>query len=202
MFDAIDRRDAIARMALLLGAATLPGEAFAAPKAKAKQTLAKSQFALLSAVCDTIVPKTDTPGALAAKVPARLDGMLGAWASPATREKILSALGRIEAASKSSTGKSFAALSAQQRADVLRPFDAAALKRMPVKPGSGGNPFVPAQAFADDGYYKIKELVIGLYYFSPEAVATELVYEHVPGKFEPSIKLTPTSRPYLGTGPF
>ena len=48
----------------------------------------------------------------------------------------------------------------------------------------------------------LKELTIQLYYFSEVASTTELIYEHVPGKFEPSIKLTPQSRPYLGTGPF
>ena len=82
------RRDLIARIALLLGATALPAEAFAALKKGASRFLTAPQFALLSAAVDTILPATDTPGALAAGVPARLDAMLRGWASPETRANI------------------------------------------------------------------------------------------------------------------
>jgi gluconate 2-dehydrogenase gamma chain len=199
--DTIDRRDAMARIALLLGAASLPADAFA-QSAKAKPYLAAGQFALLSAVADTVMPATDTPGALAAKVPTRLDAMLGAWAAPATRDAIGSALVRIEDAAKAKTGKSFAKLNAKQREAVLRPHDAAALAKTGKPTTSGKFPFGSYIPVADPAYLRLKTLIVDLYYYSPEATATELVYEHVPGKYEPSIKLTPKSRPYLGVGPF
>ncbi|MCX7285435.1 MAG: gluconate 2-dehydrogenase subunit 3 family protein [Novosphingobium sp.] len=204
MFEAggVDRREAMARVALLLGATALPAQAFAAASGKARRYLAPSQFALLSAVADTVLPATDTPGALAAKVPARLDAMLANWASPATREGLSAALLRINAAAKTATGKNFDKLDARQRNAFLLTHDAAALKQLPLPPGVTDQPYRPARNFADVDYWRLKQLIIDLYYFSPEAVATELVYEHVPGKFEPSIKLTPTSRPYLGLGPF
>lgn len=200
--DAIDRRDAMARIALLLGATALPAEAFAAGAAKAKPYLATGQFALLSAVADTVMPATDTPGALAAKVPARLDAMLGAWAAPATRDAIGGAMLRIDEAAKAKTGKSFAKLNAKQRESVLRPHDAAALAKTGKPTTSGKFPFGSYIPVADPGYLRLKTLIVDLYYYSPEASATELVYEHVPGKYEPSVKLTPQSRPYLGVGPF
>lgn len=193
----IDRREAMARMALLLGATALPAEAFAARTSATKRYLAPSQFALLSAVADTVMPATDTPGALAAKVPARLDAMLGNWASPATREALAGALLRINAAANKATGKNFDKLGAKQREAVLRPHDAAALARQPLPPGVTEQPYRPLRNFADADYWRLKQMIIDLYYFSPEATATELVYEHVPGKFEPSIKLTPASRPFL-----
>ena len=34
------------------------------------------------------------------------------------------------------------------------------------------------------------------------AASRELIYEHVPGQWQPSIRLTAQSRPHLGTGPF
>jgi hypothetical protein len=200
---AMDRRALMQRMALLLGAAALPAEAFAAPAARARKFLAPPQYALLSAVADTIMPKTDSVGALEAGVPAKLDGLLKTWAAPATRADIVAALGRIDAAARAQKKKPFALLSATDRIAVLGPHDAAALKKVPPPPGTPPvNFFVRPTFVADQGYYLLKDLVLDLYYFSEAATSTELVYEHVPGKFEPSIKLTPTSRPYLGTGPF
>jgi Gluconate 2-dehydrogenase subunit 3 len=199
----MNRRALMANMALLLGAAALPAEAFAAPAARARKFLTPPQFALLSAVADTIMPKTDSVGALEAGVPAKLDGMLKTWASPATRTQVVAALGRIDAAAKAQTKKPFALLAAADRAALLKPYDAAALKKVPPPPGTPpANFFVRPTFVADQGYYVIKDLVLDLYYFSEAATTSELVYEHVPGKFEPSIKLTPTSRPYLSTGPF
>lgn len=200
----LDRRGLVTGIAALIGAASLPAEVLAAPtRRRARRFLTPAQFAVLSAVVDTIMPATDTPGALIAQVPARLDGLLLNWASAATRTEVLGALGRIDAAAQAQSRKGFAALSAAQRTTLLRPHDAAALKSVPPPANAPkGNPFAPYVSVADRGYYKIKELVLTLYYYSAVAAQSELIYEHVPGKFEPSIKLTPQSRPYLGTGPF
>lgn len=200
---AMDRRALMQRMALLLGAAALPVEAFAAPSRTALRFLTAPQFALLSAVADTIVPVTDTPGAIAAQVPARLDAMLRNWAAPATRTEVVAALGRIDAAATAQKQKPFALLTAADRAAVLKPHDAAALAKVPPPPGATKASVFSQQTYvADQGYLILKRLVIDLYYYSEIATSTELPYIHVPGKFEPSVKLTPTSRPELGTGPF
>jgi len=198
----VNRRGAIARIALLLGATALPTDVFAQALASAKPYLPAGQMALLSAVADTILPKTDTPGALAAKVPQRLDAMLGNWAAPATREELLGALKRIDDAARSAKGKGFAALSVKDRETFLRAHDAAALAKTGQTTSSGKFPFTKTVAVVDPGYLRLKDLVVDLYYYSPEATATELVYEHVPGKYEPSLKLTAKSRPFLGLGPF
>jgi Gluconate 2-dehydrogenase subunit 3 len=198
-----DRRSMLERMAFLLGAVALPVEALAAPEKRTKRILAAPQLALLTAVADTILPATDTPGAIAAQVPARLDGLLASWASADTRTSVTSALTRIESSAKLHNQRSFATLSATERSAVLRPHDAAALAKAPPPPGAQTiNIFAPASYVVDPGYLKLKELVISLYYYSEIASATELIYKHVPGQWQPSIKLTPASRPYLGVGPF
>ena len=199
---AFDRRAMLSGMAALLGVATLPVEALAAPSAAARH-LPRAQYDLLSAVIDTILPTTDTPGALAADVPARIDSLLANWASPATRADVTGALERIEAAAQAAKGRGFAALSAAARAEVLRPHDAAALKPAPARPGQPkSSPFSQVVHVADPGYLKLKDMTISLYYLSEVGSRHELAYEHVPGPFEPSVKLTPASRPYLGIGPF
>lgn len=202
-FLTMDRRAVLAQVAALIGAASLPTDALAAPRRQPRRFLAAPQYALLGAVADTIVPASDTPGALAAQVPERIDALLANWASPGTRTGLAGALARIDAAAMAQKRKGFVALSSAEREAVLRPHDAAALKKVPPPPGAPkANFFVQAVFVADQDYLRLKDLVLQLYYFSEVAASRELIYEHVPGKFEPSVKLTPQSRPYLGTGPF
>jgi len=184
------RRAIVASIAALLGAAALPSAAIAASGATgAPRILPPPQFALLEAVADTIMPASDTPGALAAQVPSRLDGLLRDWASPPTREAIVAALARIDSAAMALKGKGFAALSPAERTAMLTAHDADALKT--------GAPAL--KSVADPGYLRLKELVIALYYYSETAATSELIYEHVPGNYEPSLKVTAQTRPYLGT---
>lgn len=202
----LDRRSAMAHILLLLGAGAVPVDvALAATrsKAKSKRFLTPPEYQLLGAVADTILPVTDTPGAVAAGVPAKLDGMLARWASAETRDKVTGALARIDAAAKAAGPTGFVALSPPERLALLRPFDVAALKSVPPPPNAPkGSPFSPTVFVADNGYLKLKELVIALYYSSEIAMTQELVYEHTPGAWQPSIPTTPTTRPWASAGPF
>jgi gluconate 2-dehydrogenase gamma chain len=203
--DLMDRRSMMARVALLLGAASIPAEAFAAPakKAGSKRFLIPAQYAVLSAVADTMIPKTDTLGALGVGIPAKLDGMLATWASAATRKQITDALGRIDVAAKSSTKTGFAVLAKLQRDKVLGAHDAAALKPVTPPPGAPkATFFTPVSYVVDPDYLKLKDLIISLYYNSEEAMTKELIYEHNPGKWQPSIKVTAATRPWASVGPF
>ncbi|MEY4761695.1 MAG: hypothetical protein RLZZ200_1551 [Pseudomonadota bacterium] len=195
----LERRTLLGSIAALLGVVAVPVDALAGPGSKARRFLSPSQFGTLSAVADTLLPATDTPGALAADVPARLDALLANWASAATREQVIGALDRIQAAALALRNQGFSGLSAADREAMLRAHDAAALK--PVAPPTAApkfSGFAPTVHVADTGYYRIKALVIDLYYFSQPATSSELVYEHVPGAWQPSVKLTADSRPHLG----
>jgi gluconate 2-dehydrogenase gamma chain len=203
MIDAMnaDRRAVLAQLALLLGVAALPAEALAAPRRRARRFLPAPRFALLAAVSDTLMPATDTPGALAAKVPERFDALLTGWASARTREEIVGGLAAIDAAAVAAQGKSFVALAADQRNAVLKAHDAAALKPVPRRDKlTGLAALMGAPSVADPGYHRIKSLVFALYYNSEVAMTQELVYEHVPGQWVPSLKITPGMRPFAGGG--
>lgn len=200
------RRALLAHALVLAGAAataTISTEALAYGAKKPKRFLGKSAFATLSAACDTLIPVTGTPGALAAKVPQTFDALLANWASPATRELVSGALVRLEAAAKAQTGKSFARLPAAERSAFLAEYDKAALKAVPPPPGAKpAHPFAPLVSVADNGWHRVKDLSITLYYMSEIGLTEELVYEHVPGEWVPSLKITPGMRPFAGTGPF
>jgi gluconate 2-dehydrogenase gamma chain len=199
----MDRRSILARIALLVGASAVPAEAIAAvAKTKAKRFLAPAQYAVLSAVADTIVPATDTPGALAVGVPAKFDQLLAKWASAKRKVELTGALTEIDTLAMTSDKKGFAALTPARRKALLLAHDKAAVKpgAPPKEKLTGLAAMVGGTPVANPGYVKVKDLIIALYYNSEIAMTKELVYEHVPGKFVPSFNVTPQTRPFAGVG--
>ena len=80
----LDRRSMLGRVLVILGASATAGLSFPAlarSASRAQPYLEEGVFTLLSAMADTIVPATDTPGAAAVRVPAQIDGLLVNWAS-------------------------------------------------------------------------------------------------------------------------
>jgi hypothetical protein len=202
-FLSVDRRELLARAFFLVGAVAVAGTPDLAIAARPKRFLKADAFKLLGAVADTIIPKTDTPGALDARVPAKLDAMLVSWASAERRIELVTALKRIDAVANEKAGKPFTALPAQVRYDLLAAHDSAALKQVPETRKLGAmEAMMAGPAVADPGYAKLRELIILLYYYSEEALTSELPYEHSPGGWTPSIKLTPETRNPGGLGMF
>lgn len=205
MFDMsdMDRRSMIGRMAMLLGVASLPAEAFAKPAPRAKKFLDAGRMALLSAVAETMIPKTDTPGALDAKVPAKFDALLVNWAAPERRIELVGALAKIDALAMVQEKKGFVALSPDKRNTLLAAHDAASLKTVPdTRHLKGLVAMMAGPAVADPAYAKLRELIIMLYFYSEEALTSVLVYEHSPGGWTPSVKVSPQTRNTGGLGMF
>lgn len=229
----MDRRALLQRALMLTGAAMLPGgaEALAAVTKGGKRTLSPSRYATLTALADTIVPKTDSVGALDAEVPAKLDALVGAWATPEHKAEIVAAIDKVDVEARAKQGKSFAALTPAERTTFLAPYDAAALKAPPaapaamvsssestvtvgkavtkVDPNYGKAKQEPAGSItkqmapkvSDPGYNRVKELIVVLYYISEPALTQELPYEHAPGEWVPSVPVTPSTRPSGGIAP-
>jgi gluconate 2-dehydrogenase gamma chain len=204
-FMPLDRRSMLERALLLVGAtaaASVSPAAFAKAVGR-RPALAPATFTLLSTVADTIVPRTHTPGAIDARVPAKLDALLVTWASPEHRVSITGALTTIDEMAKSNGGKGFAALTPERRKELLVAHDIAALKAVPRKEAlTGVEALMGKAAVADPGYAKLKELIVILYYYSEEALTTELNYEHSPGGWTPSVKVTPETRADGGLSAF
>lgn len=202
----MERRAMMARALYLLGAAstvTISAPALAKAASRAKPYLDAPVFSLLSAVADTIMPRTDTPGAVDARVPAKFDALLVNWASGERRYELTRALTRIDAEARKNGGKGFADLSPEQRKEMLVAYDRDALKAVPdTRKFNGVMALMAGPSIVDPGYAKLKELILLLYYYSEEALTTELVYEHAPGGWTPSIKLTPETRAPGGLGMF
>lgn len=200
-YSLLDRRSLLERALYLLGAgaaASVSAPALAKALPKAQPYLAPRLYRLLSAVADTFVPRTDTPGALDALVPARFEALLVNWASGERRYELTHALSAIDAVAMEKQGKAFADLAPADRKALLVPYDAEALKVVPRKGKVKGNALIAGPAYANPGYGKLKELLVLLYYMSEPALTHELSYVHAPGEWKPSIPVTPETRPAAG----
>jgi gluconate 2-dehydrogenase gamma chain len=199
-----DRRALLQQLGLLLGAAALPASAvFGAAARSAPRYLDTATFRLVTAVSDTLVPRTDTAGAVQAGIPQVFDALLRDWAAAATRTQLIDALKRIDAAALAQSGRPFAQLRAPARHALLQAHDAAALKPAPVtQPLSVDAMLAGGPPVADAGYRHLKDLVVTLYYSSKAGLTQELTYVHAPGKWQPSVPVSKGTRPAGGGGLF
>lgn len=125
--------------------------------------------------------------------------MIRDWASDETRAELIRA---IEEIGKLAPKGNFADLAAEERKALLLPHDKAAVQPgpPPKKSMSAVAAMMAGPPTANPAYVRLKGLIINLYYNSEVAMTKEIVYEPVPGKFVPSQKITPETRPYAGLG--
>ena len=129
----MNRREAIQRVALLMGGAISAPAMLGVLKGYAKEpdwkpsVFDKDELAVVSRIADIIVPRTDTPGALDVGVPAFIDTMLNEVYSKESRDRYLKELHDFDAAAKKAHGKSFLKLDAQQQKALVQKFQDAAI---------------------------------------------------------------------------
>lgn len=130
----------------------------------------------LTAVCDCVIPDTDVPGAVAAKVPgfvqmAAAHGLEGARAS---------LIAQFEHLFNEYSGNELATLSAHQLEELLEPLDSAAYSH----PRGQALPDVLA------AWKTLKSLIVLGYYTSEIGSSQALRYVLVPGRFDPDVPLS------------
>ena len=178
-----DRLDSIDRRALLRSAFLLVGGIGLAPEVLAQAKTASGggfftapERGTIAALCDTMIPRTDSPGAVDAKVPQFLDSLMTNWASAASQARFRDVVTRLDKSARTELGMPLASAPAAARTAWLTRQDAALL------------------AAGDAGYRDFKRLMLTGYYFSEPGATQELRYELVPGVWEPSIPITADTR--------
>lgn len=126
--------------------------------------LTAEQFALVSAISEMIIPRTDTPGALDAGVPAFIDHMLASWYPADERDQMVRGLAAIDQAA----GDGFVQLAPAAQVALLTRLDAGK--------GDAGS--------AEWGVRRIKSLTIYGYFTSELVVKTVTKNPIIPGHFE------------------
>ena len=181
----LTRRDALRNAALLVGGTLsasqlgLLSKAFAAMDANdAPRFLNAAQFATLSRVADLVIPETDTPGALGARVPQFIDMMLADWASVERQSRYVSGLADID----SRAGVAgFVALPNDAQLALLKDLEKKRFARE-----------------AEAAFFgELRKMLLFSYYATEIGATVELRFQPVPGDYQPCIPLTDESRTWF-----
>src|SRR5712664_1525811 len=125
---------------LLAGTAALPDQLLAVGRAVHKRVRAGTLRALdphqdetVATIAELIIPKTDTPGAREAGVPAFIDVMFAEWGDDDQRKVFTAGLANVDERSRALFGKDFIACSPELQTQILTDRDAElhAMKSLP-----------------------------------------------------------------------
>ena len=182
----IDRREALRKTALLMGAAVsasaltgiLQGCKAAPELTYTPQFFTEDQARIIAEVAEIIIPKTDTPGAKDAGVPGFIDLMLKDCYNKEDQDRFIAGLTAFDEEAKKTYGDSFIYCKPEQQVELVTKVHAAALKETKENK-EAKRPFI----------LMAKELTL-LGFFTSEPGATQVLqYVAVPGSYKGCIPL-------------
>lgn len=178
----MNRREALL---LFAGTAALPeslkamGRAVHAKvRAGMLRTFTPHQNETVATIAELIIPKTDTPGARDAGVPAFIDVMLADWGDDDQRQMFTTGLANVDARSRTAFGKEFIGCTPAQQSEILQDLDYELAQLRDAKNDTSKNFFGV-----------MKWLTLTGYYTSEVGAISELHYRVVPGRYEPCYPL-------------
>jgi hypothetical protein len=179
----MDRRELLKIMALTMsGAITLPESVFAQlaePFDPAKlKFFSPTQRKLVAVIVDTIIPKTDTPGAIDAGVPGWLELLVQDCFDADEQKVIMDGLAIVEKRSGEQFQKAFAALTVEQRIELLT--------AMEKETKDDKKAFIR----------RFKDLTKFTYVSSEVGATQAFEFNLVPGRWDPDVPLKPGQKAY------
>lgn len=169
----MERRDVLRSLAATAALGFLPRNAHAVwdlvatRRATTAVALTPAQTALVNAVGDTILPRTDTPGASDVGIADWVDVLVAEYYSDEDKATFLAGLDAIDTAAKAATGSALTDLAPDARGAIITTIESATDRRSE-----------PART-----YWRLKGLVIHGY-FTSERVQTQVLKTQImPGKF-------------------
>jgi len=178
----MNRRD---MLLLLAGTAALPDSLLAMGRAvhtRARagtlRTLNAHQNETVATIAELIIPKTDTPGAREAGVPAFIDVMLAEWGDDDQRQMFTTGLANVDERSRTAFSKEFIGCTPEQQSEILQDLDYELARLRDAKSDTSKNFFGAMKWLALTGYYT-----------SEVGAISELHYRVVPGRYEPCYPL-------------
>lgn len=190
----MDRREAIQRTALILGygvsapliAAVLDG-CKASPELNYQPIFfSDRQAAFVAEVVETILPRTDTPGAKDVGVPSFIDNLLAKVYTQEQQQDFLKGLDLLQETAATELGKDFMDASPDERFQFISKQNEAATQNA----GNVSEGWWAATAKTERPFIlTIKELTL-LGFFTSEAGATQVLqYNQVPGPYRGCVPL-------------
>ena len=140
--------------------------------------LSPAHMALVRAIADTIIPRTDTPSATDVGVHKFVDVIVNENTPDAERTAGLAGLDAIDARARAESNVTFAQLSAEKRSAMIESFE------------KGDRSVEPSRT-----YWGLKGLVVHGYFTSERVMRDVLKVNVMPGKFEGAAPVTIKRRP-------
>lgn len=142
------------------------------------------QASLLSAITETILPNTQTLGAIDTGVPQFIDKVVASLLHPDTQQKILDGLNQVNDLAKTNYGKIFPDCSNDERSSLLLELDRQA----------GTYPLslwgITLEKGKTVGFFRdLKSLTLMAYFTSEEIGKGVLRYDPVPGEYQACLPL-------------
>jgi hypothetical protein len=125
-------------------------------------------LALIGAVADTILPRTDTPSATDVRVPAFIDVIVSENYSDSARDAFVRGLSALEAQLRGDNETTFVELDPEHRAVAIGTVERITDRRSE-----------PAST-----YWRLKGLIIHGYFTSEPVMKGPLKFEMMPGRFD------------------
>jgi hypothetical protein len=222
----ITRREAVARVAVLLGGVALIGGSALITGCRTEKTnvaftpFTPDETAYLDEIADTILPTTSTPGAKAAKTGEFMARMVTDSYSDDDQKIFRAGMVKLDDASKKMNGgKTFMQATPEQRLALLKTLDKEQfdygekhrleeLKRskdfraqavQENAPKTESQQATAASTEPPNRYFRMMKELSLLGYFTSEIGCTQAqVYEESPGKYEPCIPYKPGQKAYAG----
>ena len=138
----------------------------------------------IAVLAERVIPRTDTPGAIDAGVPAFIEQILTRWYTDTEYRIFMQGLDTLEQQAQQRFGNAYAACNEEQQNLLLAEQEVHARDQQRLHP--------PPQASAADKplidqeapfFSKLKELVVVGYYTSEVAAQSEMVYLPIPNAY-------------------
>jgi hypothetical protein len=181
----MNRREALSRVAIIMGGTVLGAEAFLSgcKTASTGITFSKEDIAFLNEVAETILPATQTPGAKEAKVGEFMQVMVTDCYEAKDQKIFMEGIKKLDEASKKMNNKSFMESDATGRHNLLVALDKEA-KEVAAKAAEEKQKNPHEKKEADKHYFAMmKELTLTGFFTSEVGATKALRYVAVPGKF-------------------
>lgn len=162
--------------------------------ASAVDYLTPAQRRIIAAMAEIIIPRTDTPGAIDAGVPAFIELMAADWLNEEERAIFDAGVADMESRIPAETGKPFDQLSAAQQLKIMQDLEDAASDSPWYDLGETRRDFVSDAPFI----CQLKELTIWGF-FSSEVGSTQVLrHNPMPMRFDGDIPLGPDDSSWAG----
>jgi hypothetical protein len=143
------------------------------------------QAATVKAMCELILPKTDTPGATDVGASDFIDLMLTEWYDDAVRSMFLSGLADVDARTQTLFGKDFVESSPIQQAEILTALGEKMLEELePSRERPQTTRRASITGLDKNFYVMLRRLTLTSYYTSEAGATAELHYEIVPDQYD------------------